>query len=101
MDVKREGAAGAAALAWTSLPAVATWEIRLSARPDARADYEVFETRTVDPAATRLELTLSDRPLRVNLLGHRRDGKLLQRALISGLTLENWGDRWEKRASAS
>ena len=101
MEVKREGNPPEVALSWASLPAVATWEIRLSARPDARADYEVFETRTVEPTATRLELHLTDRPLRVNLLGHRRDGKLLQRALISGLTLQNWSDRWEKRASAS
>ena len=101
MDVKREGTATSAALTWTSLPGVANWEIRLSARPDPRGDYEVFESRTAEPSTTRLELTLSDRPLRVNLLGHRRDGKLLQRALISGLTAENWSDRWEKRASAS
>jgi hypothetical protein len=37
----------------------------------------------------------------VHVLGRTRDGRLLRRAVISGLTAENWRDRWQRRASAS
>jgi hypothetical protein len=37
----------------------------------------------------------------VHLLGRGRDGRLLRRAVISALTRGAWGERWERRASAS
>jgi len=101
MEVRREGSAEAAALAWDAAPAVARWEVRVSERPDPRGDYVVRETLTVSPPATRVELPLGDAPLRVHVLGRSRDGRLLRRALISALTRETWSERWQRRASAA
>ena len=106
MSVHREGgAAGSGAgrprLRWDPAPAVAGWEVRFSERPDARAGYELRETLTLEPGVTSVDVPLGELPLRVHVLGRRRDGRLLRRALISGLTRETWGSRWEQRASAS
>jgi hypothetical protein len=101
MEVRREGTADTPALAWEPAPAVAHWEVRVSERPDPRADYVVRETLTVSPPATRVELPLGDAPVRVHVLGRSRDGRLLRRALISALTRETWNERWQRRASAA
>jgi hypothetical protein len=37
----------------------------------------------------------------VHLLGRAANGRLVRRAVISGLTRDNWSDRWQRRASAS
>jgi hypothetical protein len=50
---------------------------------------------------TSAEVPLGPQPLRVHVLGRTRDGRLLRRAVISGLTEDNWRDRWQRRASAS
>lgn len=101
MDVARERQGDGFVLAWTTEPKVASWEIRISERADARADYVVREERTAGAGETRLELDLGDTPLRVHLLGRARDGRLVRRAIISALTREGWDDRWQRRASAS
>ena len=101
MSVHREGERDRPRLRWDPAPAVAAWEVRFSERPDARAPYELRETLTLEPGVTAVDVPLGERPLRVNILGRRRDGRLLRRALISGLTRETWGTRWEQRASAS
>jgi hypothetical protein len=44
---------------------------------------------------------LQELPIRVHLLGRGSAGQLLQRALISGLTRDNWSERWQRRATAS
>jgi hypothetical protein len=98
MDVRRgEGTA----LVWDPVPAVSNWEVRISARPDPRGDYVVQETRELTATETSTKLPLGDSPLRVHVLGRTRDGRLLRRAVISGLTEGNWRDRWQRRASAS
>jgi hypothetical protein len=48
-----------------------------------------------------VELALGVLPLRVHVLGRGRDGWLIRRAVVSGLTRESWDDRWQQRASAS
>ena len=101
MDVRQQREGDRFLLAWDTAPAIAGWEVRFSERPDARADYEVRETLTLAPDATTVELPLGDNPLRVHLLGRSRDGRLLRRAVISALTRAGWGERWERRASAS
>jgi hypothetical protein len=101
MEIRREGPAETAALAWDAAPAVAHWEVRVSERPDPRGDYVVRETLTVAPPATRVDLRLGDAPVRVHVLGRSRDGRLVRRALISALTRETWSDRWQRRASAA
>ncbi|MGE5689868.1 MAG: hypothetical protein ACM33B_04870 [Pseudomonadota bacterium] len=88
-------------LTWPSTPAVRTWEIRVAERREGRAEYDVRETRTLPGDATETALVLSDRPLRVHVLGRGRDGRLLRRAIVSGLTRENRDVRWERRPSAS
>ena len=51
--------------------------------------------------ATRVELPIGETPVRVHLLGRDRGGRLVRRAILSGLTRETWGDRWQRRATAS
>jgi len=88
-------------LTWTREPKVTTWELRISERPEPRGDYEVKETGELPGEATSVELPLGDVPLRVHLLGRDRGGRLVRRAIVSGLTRETWQDRWQRRASAS
>jgi hypothetical protein len=98
MDVRRDGESG---LVWDAVAAVTGWEVRVSERPDARSEYAVRETHELAAGETRIELPLSALPLRVHIIGRTRDGRLLRRAVISGLTRDGWADRWQRRASAS
>lgn len=98
MDVRRDGESR---LAWRSEPKVATWEIRVSERPDPRGDYELREAGELPGDATSVDLPVGETPLRVHLLGRDRGGRLVRRTILSGLTRETWGDRWQRRASAS
>ena len=86
-------------LEWDPAPGVAGWEARLSERPDARSGYVERETRALE--APRIELLLGEQPTRVHLFGRSANGRLVQRAVISGLTSDNWSQRWRQRASAS
>jgi hypothetical protein len=88
-------------LVWDRVPAVEGWEVRFSERPDARSDYVERETVVLPGDATGVEVPLGDNPVRVNILGRGRAGRLQRRALISGLTRDGWRDRWQRRASAS
>jgi hypothetical protein len=78
---------------------VTSWEARLSERPDARSPY--VERETLELPAPRLELALTELPTRVALFGRNATGRVVQRALISGLTSSNWHQRWQQRPSAS
>ena len=86
-------------LEWDPTPGVASWEARLSERPDARSHYVERETRQLE--APCLQLLLAEQPTRVHLFGRSAHGRLVQRAVISGLTNDNWSQRWRQRASAS
>ena len=98
MDVRRgEGFS----LVWDAAPRVAAWEVRLSERPDARGDYVVREMLELPAGTERVEVPIGEHSMRVHILGRGRDGRLLGRAVISGLTRENWNDRWQRKASAS
>ena len=101
MEVRQQRDGERFLLAWETTPAIAGWEVRFSERPDARADYEVRDSLMLPPETTTVEVPLGDKPLRVHLLGRSRDGRLLRRAVISALTRGAWGERWERRASAS
>ena len=46
------------AVAWDAVPSVTAWEVRISERPDVRADYVVRETLQLEPGVTRVELPL-------------------------------------------
>ncbi len=101
MDVRRAGDEGAPALAWDAAPGVESWEVRFSERPDARSEYVVRETLTLPGSATGVPLSLGAQTQRIHVLGRGRGGKLVRRALIAGLTRENWRERWQRRASAA
>jgi len=101
MEVRRERAGDAYVLAWTAEAAVERWELRISARGDARGDYELIETRELPGAATSAELPLRETPLRVHLLGRTRGGRLQRRAILSGLARESWDERLARRPSAA
>jgi hypothetical protein len=101
MDVHRRVQGESHALAWDAAPGVTEWELRIADRVDARSDYVQRETQTLPADATAVELPLTDRTLRIHLIGRGRGGKLLRRAVISGLSRENWNERWQKRASAA
>ncbi|MGN6798893.1 MAG: hypothetical protein ACTHKS_12180 [Gaiellaceae bacterium] len=98
MDVRRDGDA---TLAWRAEPKVTAWELRISERPDPRGDYELRESGELPGTATSVEVPIGETPLRVHLLGRDRSGRLVRRTILSGLTRETWGDRWQRRASAS
>ena len=101
MDVRRERRGDAFVLVWTAEPKVVAWDVRLSERPDVRGEYVVRNERTLPGPETTFELELGDTPSRVHLLGRGRDGRLVRRAIISALTRDGWGERWQRRASAS
>jgi hypothetical protein len=101
MEVRRKATGDTVTLSWDATPAVVAWDIRFSERADARSEYVVREERTLDRAATTVELTLGELPLRVHILGRANDGRLVRRAIVSALTRDNWDDRWQRRASAS
>jgi hypothetical protein len=98
MDVRR---GDGTSLVWRPERGVVTWELRISTRPDPRGDYEVRESGELPGEATSVELPLGEEPLRVHLLGRDRGGRLVRRAIVSGLTVETWTERWQRRASAS
>jgi hypothetical protein len=101
MEVRRARRDDAVVLSWDVAAAVTAWEVRFSERADARSEYVVRETLTLPAAATSVELTLGELPLRVHLLGRANNGRLVSRAIVSALTQDNWDDRWQRRASAS
>jgi hypothetical protein len=101
MEVRRTRGEGVVVLSWDPSPAVTGWDVRFSERADARSEYVVRESLTLPGAATSVELTLGELPLRVHLLGRAGDGRLVRRAIVSALTQDNWNDRWQRRASAS
>lgn len=98
MTVRARATGNTVTLEWDAR-AITRWEARLSERRDARSPY--VERETLELAAPRLELELSELPTRVSLLGRNATGRVVQRALISGLTSSNWSQRWQQRASAS
>jgi hypothetical protein len=98
MDVRRDGDTS---LAWRREPKVTSWEIRISERPDPRGDYEVRESGELPGDATSVDVPLGESPIRIHLLGRDRGGRLVRRTIVSGLTRETWGERWQRRATAS
>jgi hypothetical protein len=86
------------ALEWSREPGVVEWVVRVSTRPDPRADYMEQESVTLAAGATSFELALDDVPRRVQLLGQARGGRVVQRATVSALTRGNSGAQWKRQA---
>jgi hypothetical protein len=99
MPVRARAANDAVVLEWDAAHGVGAWELRLGERPDARSQY--VDRETVQLTEPRFQLELTDLPLRVSIVGRNASGRIVQRALISGLTRSNWGQKWQQRASAS
>jgi hypothetical protein len=98
MAVRARAQGDVVVLEWER-PGVTQWDARISERPDARSNYEDREQRTLD--GPRVELQLGDRPQRVHIAGRNAAGRVVARALVSGLTSANWNQRWQQRPSAS
>ena len=99
LEVRRERRGDAWLLAWPRHPGVERWEARIAARSGARGAYEQLEERELPGDATSIELPLGETPLRVHVLGRGRGGRLVARAIASGLTPGSWGERWQRRPS--
>ena len=99
MAVRARANGDAVTLEWDAVRGVADWDARVADRPDARSPYTDGETRKL--TEPRLELQLSDLPQRVSITGRNAAGRIVQRAVVSGLTAENWRQKWQQRASAS
>lgn len=101
MEVRRDSEGDAFLLRWDAAPGVLQWVVRVSERRDPRGGYVVREEQELPAAATSVEVPLGASALRIHLLGRGRGGKLLRRAVMSPLTPESWGERWQRRASAA
>jgi len=99
MVVRARASGNGVVLEWDAVRGVGEWDARVADRPDARSPYTDRETRKLTEA--HLELQLSDLPQRVSITGRNATGRIVQRAVISGLTTENWRQKWQQRASAS
>jgi len=99
MNVRASAAGDGIALEWPSAAGVRVWEARIGERRDARSPYVDRETIVLD--TPRLELSLTELPQRVSITGRNATGRIIQRALVSGLTSANWSQKWQQRASAS
>jgi hypothetical protein len=99
MNVRAQAAGDGVALEWAAAAGARAWEVRIGERRDARSPYVDRETLALD--TPRLELRLTDLPQRVSITGRNATGRIVQRALVSGLTNANWRQKWQQRASAS
>jgi hypothetical protein len=99
MAVHARAAGDAIVLEWDAVRGVAQWEARIGDRADARSPYVDRDRVMLDEP--RLELALTELPQRVAITGRNANGRIVQRALVSGLTRSNWSQKWQQRASAS
>ena len=94
LDVRRERDF---VLAWPADRDVLAWEVRIAERPDIRRDYVARDERELAANVTELELPLGESPMRVHVVGRGRGGRLVRRAVLTGVTRETWNDRWQRR----
>lgn len=101
MTVRKQPATPGLELSWDPAANVTEWRVRVSVRPDPRRDYVEGEVVTLPPAVTSFTVELDERPRRIQLFGHARDGRIVRRAVISALTSGNSGAQWKRQATAS
>ena len=97
--VRARAAGDAVVLEWDAVRGVTQWEARIGDRADARSPYVDRERVMLDRPS--IELALTELPQRVAITGRNANGRIVQRALVSGLTRSNWSQKWQQRASAS
>lgn len=100
MSVRKKPAAQGLELSWDAASNVTEWRLRVSVRPDPRQEYVEGEVVTLPPASTSFTVALDERPRRIQLYGHARDGRIVRRAVISALTSGNSGAQWKRQATA-
>ncbi len=101
MEVTRDTDGEAFVLRWQAAPDVLEWAVRVSERRGPRGGYVARDECQLPAGATSVEVRLGPDALRVHLLGRGRGGRLVRRAVMSPLTPESWGERWQRRASAA
>jgi hypothetical protein len=101
IEVRRERQGDEYVLAWPADPSVFAWDVRVGVRADARSAYVDRESVSLPEGATSVPVPVGDGALRVHVLGRGRGGRLVRRALVTGLTRENWDVRWQRRPSAA
>ena len=101
MDVRRAVRDSEHVLEWDAVPGVQTWEVRVAERRNVRDDYTAAAGQELAAETTTLVVPESSGTLRIHILGRGRDGRLVRRAVISGLSRENWDEKWQKRPSAA
>lgn len=99
LDVRRERNGDVFELAWPTEQGVDRWEVRIAERSGTKSDYVPLESCELPAADTQVALPLADVPLRVHVLGRSRSGRLVRRAIASGLTRGSWDERWQRRPS--
>lgn len=99
MSVRAREQGGGVVLEWEPVRGVTAWEARIADRPDARSPYT--DRETVRLSAPTLELRLDGLPQRISITGRNAAGRIVQRAVVSGLTDANWRQKWQQRASAA
>ena len=99
LPLQRERRGNDYELAWAAEPGVERWEVRVAERSGPKSDYVPRESNELPGAITSVSLSLGDVPLRVHVLGRSRNGRLVRRAIASGLTQDSWDERWQRRPS--
>jgi hypothetical protein len=101
MALRKRRTDGGVELMWDGAPSVVAWTVRISSRPDPRADYEEIGELRLPGKATSLAVELDDDPRRIQLSGLARGDRTVRRVTVSALTRGNSGAQWKRQASTS
>ena len=101
MALRKRRTDGGVELSWDGAASVVEWTVRISSRPDPRADYEEIAELRLPGDTTSLSLELDDDPRRIQLTGLARGDRTVRRVTVSALTRGNSGAQWKRQASAS
>lgn len=101
MALRKRRTDGGVELMWDGAASVVAWTVRISSRPDPRADYEEIAELRLPGKATSLAVELDDDPRRIQLSGLARGDRTVRRVTVSALTRGNSGAQWKRQASTS
>jgi hypothetical protein len=101
MSVSKRRTAEGLELSWDGTAAVTEWTLRVSVRPDPRADYVEGDDLALPGGSLSFVVRLDEHPRRLQLYGRARDGRIVRRATVSALTEGNCGSQWRRQATAS
>ena len=101
MPIRKRRTDAGVELEWDATANVVEWTVRISCRPDPRADYVELAQLSLPAEATSLAVDLDDDPRRIQVTGLARGDRVARRATVSALTRGNSGAQWKRQASAS